>query len=191
MPRNGSHHLARRPRCGVGPANGAAIKVDIERDEAIAQQFNVQTVPSVIALRRGIVVDRIAGARPTEALMQWLQGLGRGETEATRLESARRSPSSMRCVQPRWRCRRALTWMRWPSRPPAPSGRRQRGKRPATAEPSTDARAAQSTCPLHDFALRPGPESARGGAIASARRTGKEPLMPPSRDWTQPSNDEK
>lgn len=66
--------------------NAIAIKVDLDEEETAARYFDVQAVPTVIALRRGTVADRMSGVRPPEELLRWLQGIGRGETEDVRLE---------------------------------------------------------------------------------------------------------
>jgi thioredoxin 1 len=64
-----------------------AAQIDIDRDESTAERYGVKAVPTVIALRGGQEVDRFTGARSTDKLLEWLDGLSRGESEIDRLKA--------------------------------------------------------------------------------------------------------
>jgi thiol-disulfide isomerase/thioredoxin len=66
--------------------NAIAIQVDIDTQPALATRFGVLAVPTVIALRDGVEVDRASGARPPDAFLGWLDGVLRGESELARLQ---------------------------------------------------------------------------------------------------------
>lgn len=50
-------------------------KVDVDRNQALASQFGVQGIPTVIAFRDGAPVSRFTGAIPEAALRDWLDGI--------------------------------------------------------------------------------------------------------------------
>ncbi|MDR3424626.1 MAG: tetratricopeptide repeat protein [Alphaproteobacteria bacterium] len=59
-------------------ASGGAVrlaKVDIDKNQAIAQQMGVQSVPSVYAFYQGRPVDAFAGALPEAQIKAWLDQL--------------------------------------------------------------------------------------------------------------------
>ncbi|MDE1901692.1 MAG: thioredoxin [Alphaproteobacteria bacterium] len=68
-------------------------KVDVDRNQPIAQQMGVQSVPSVFAFAGGRPVDGFAGALPEPQIRAWLDplvknaGLG-GDDEKAGIESA-------------------------------------------------------------------------------------------------------
>ncbi len=49
------------------------IKVDVDRNQAAAQQFRVQSIPTLILFQRGQPVWRQAGVVPASQLSQVLQ----------------------------------------------------------------------------------------------------------------------
>lgn len=51
------------------------VKVDVDRNQALALQFGVQGIPTVIGFRDGQPVARFTGALPEESVRQWLRGL--------------------------------------------------------------------------------------------------------------------
>jgi thiol-disulfide isomerase/thioredoxin len=67
-----------------------AAQIDIDRDESTADRYGVKAVPTVIALRGGQEVDRFTGARSADKLLEWLDGLSRGESEIDRLKASAR-----------------------------------------------------------------------------------------------------
>lgn len=50
-------------------------KVDVDHNQALASQFGVQGIPTVIAFRDGAPVSRFTGAIPEAALRDWLDGI--------------------------------------------------------------------------------------------------------------------
>ncbi|QJX47763.1 thioredoxin [Hymenobacter taeanensis] len=51
------------------------IKVDVDRNQAAAQQFRVQSIPTLILFHKGQPVWRQAGVVPAHQLSQVLQGV--------------------------------------------------------------------------------------------------------------------
>jgi thioredoxin 2 len=49
------------------------VKVDIDRSPALAQRFQVQSVPTLLVMRNGEVVARQSGAAPLPVLSTWVQ----------------------------------------------------------------------------------------------------------------------
>ncbi|MEV6228155.1 thioredoxin [Saccharopolyspora shandongensis] len=58
-------------------SNGAWVlaKVDVDANPRIAQLFQVQSVPTVIAIAGGQPVDAFAGAQPEPQIRQWIDSL--------------------------------------------------------------------------------------------------------------------
>jgi thioredoxin 2 len=48
------------------------VKVDVDKAPAIAQQFAIQAVPTLLVLNNHEVLGRQAGAAPVAALRKWL-----------------------------------------------------------------------------------------------------------------------
>jgi len=44
------------------------IKVDVDRNQGLARRFDAQSIPTMVVMRDGVVVDRIVGAMPKEQL---------------------------------------------------------------------------------------------------------------------------
>lgn len=54
------------------------VKVNVDEAPQVSQRFQVQSIPTLVVLERGQVVDRQIGAAPEQALVQWLdQALAR------------------------------------------------------------------------------------------------------------------
>jgi putative thioredoxin len=51
------------------------VKVDVDRNPALASQFGVQGIPTVLAFRDGQPVARFTGALPEDAVRQWVSDL--------------------------------------------------------------------------------------------------------------------
>jgi thioredoxin 1 len=49
------------------------IKIDIDRNPAVAQQFQIQGVPTLILFRKGQIKWRQSGVVPAKALVQAIQ----------------------------------------------------------------------------------------------------------------------
>lgn len=56
--------------------NATIIKIDVDRNPAIAQHFQVQGVPTLMIFQRGLVKWRQSGVVPAKHLKQVLDGLG-------------------------------------------------------------------------------------------------------------------
>lgn len=48
-------------------------KVNTEAEPALAQRFNIRSIPTLIVFRQGKEVERFSGAIPSNALVQWVQ----------------------------------------------------------------------------------------------------------------------
>lgn len=57
------------------------VKVDVDRNQALAQQFGVQSIPYVMAFKGGVPVNQFTGALPEQAVRSWLDTLVPGELE--------------------------------------------------------------------------------------------------------------
>jgi thioredoxin 1 len=51
------------------------VKVDIDRDPQLANQYNVQSVPTLAFIKGGKLVDQILGAVPKSAIMAKIDAL--------------------------------------------------------------------------------------------------------------------
>ncbi|MET0934539.1 MAG: thioredoxin TrxC [Luteibacter sp.] len=53
-------------------------KLDTEAVPAIASRYEIRSIPSMLMIHKGRLVDRTAGAMPTSAIVQWIgQALAR------------------------------------------------------------------------------------------------------------------
>ena len=61
----------------VAATDGKVVlaKVDVDANPAVAQAFQVQSIPAVYALRDGKVVDGFVGAQPEQAVAAWVDSL--------------------------------------------------------------------------------------------------------------------
>jgi putative thioredoxin len=57
------------------------VKVDVDRNPALAAQFGVQGIPTVLAFRDGRPAARFTGAIPEAAVRQWVQQILPTETD--------------------------------------------------------------------------------------------------------------
>ncbi|MDD3126066.1 MAG: thioredoxin family protein [Candidatus Izemoplasmatales bacterium] len=51
---------------------GEIIEVDVDTHKHLVNQFRIQGVPTLIILKEGIVIDRIAGSYDYETLLAWI-----------------------------------------------------------------------------------------------------------------------
>lgn len=51
------------------------VKVDTERAQQSASQFNIRSIPTLIVFKNGKLVTQQAGALPYQSLMQWLNSV--------------------------------------------------------------------------------------------------------------------
>jgi putative thioredoxin len=89
------------PWCGpcraLGPLLGQAAreaagkfilaKVDIDRSPQVAGAFGVASIPTVIALRGGQVIDSFVGVLPERQLRAWLEGIQPSQAELLESEA--------------------------------------------------------------------------------------------------------
>jgi len=47
-------------------------KIDTEAEQALAARFAIQSIPSLVLVEKGKTIARTAGARPENALLQWI-----------------------------------------------------------------------------------------------------------------------
>ena len=47
-------------------------KVNVDEEMALASQFQVMSIPTLVVLRNGQVVNRVVGARPKDAIVSLL-----------------------------------------------------------------------------------------------------------------------
>ncbi len=59
------------------------VKVDIDQNPGIAQAFEVQSIPLVVALKDGQPIDGFLGAQPEQAVREFVQRLLPSEQEQT------------------------------------------------------------------------------------------------------------
>src|ERR1700683_4286725 len=71
----------------VADTGGAVelAKVNVDDNPAVAQAFQVQSIPAVFALRDGQVVDQFIGAVPEAQITAFVQGLAPAPSEADTL----------------------------------------------------------------------------------------------------------
>lgn len=55
------------------PLQARLLKVNTEESPALAQQYHIEGIPTLIAFKDGKEVDRISGALPEEQLLQWIK----------------------------------------------------------------------------------------------------------------------
>jgi thioredoxin 2 len=48
------------------------VKVDVDHAPGVARRFGAQSIPTLVVLHRGAVVDRRVGALPVDALVDWV-----------------------------------------------------------------------------------------------------------------------
>jgi len=55
-------------------ANGSfdLVKIDVDSNQELAEKFDVQSIPTVIAFRDGVVAERFTGVYPEAALRTWI-----------------------------------------------------------------------------------------------------------------------
>lgn len=51
------------------------VKVDVDANQELAQQYGVQSIPTVVAIKDGKEVDRFMGALPEQQVVEFIQGI--------------------------------------------------------------------------------------------------------------------
>jgi hypothetical protein len=73
-----------------------AVQIDVDEEKEVSRDLRIRSMPTVLAFRGGVELDRVVGLRKPNDLLSWLQGVQRGETQ---LDQARRiaeaSPDDM------------------------------------------------------------------------------------------------
>lgn len=77
--------------------HAVAFQFDVDEDEALAKELAIQAMPTLIAFKGGEPFDRVVGLQQPKKLLEWLEGLLRGETAASRAEArVKNGKASMR-----------------------------------------------------------------------------------------------
>jgi thiol-disulfide isomerase/thioredoxin len=75
---------------------GLAIQFDVDEQKELAKKLAVRAMPTVIAFRDGVEMDRIMGLRAPAAFAAWLDALARGETSVdVARKAAREDPANV------------------------------------------------------------------------------------------------
>lgn len=73
-------------------------KVDVDREQGLAQQFGVQGIPAVHAFRDGQVVDRFTGAVPKAQIEAFLDRIAPSATDRALTLAAAQDPAAARAT---------------------------------------------------------------------------------------------
>ncbi len=66
----------------VGWLNEKAVALQLDVDtDAVAKEFDIRAMPTVVAIKNDRELDRIVGYRAPQQLLAWLDGLEQGKTE--------------------------------------------------------------------------------------------------------------
>jgi thiol-disulfide isomerase/thioredoxin len=65
-----------------------AVQIDVDEEKEVATLLGIRSMPTVVAFRGGVELDRVVGLKKPEELVSWLAGVLRGET---RVDQVRRS----------------------------------------------------------------------------------------------------
>lgn len=60
--------------------NAIALQFDVDKDKALAEQFKIEAMPTVIILKDGREFDRSVGYQKPAQLLAWLDAVQRGQT---------------------------------------------------------------------------------------------------------------
>jgi thioredoxin-like negative regulator of GroEL len=71
--------------------NAVAVQIDVDEEKEVARALGIRSMPTVIAFRGGVEVDRVVGLKNPGDLLSWLRGVQRGETN---LDHVRRAAES-------------------------------------------------------------------------------------------------
>jgi len=85
----------------VADTEGAVelVKVNVDDNPAVAQAFNVQSIPAVFAISEGQVVDQFIGALPEAQITAFVQKLAPAPSEADTLAAAGDEASLRRALE--------------------------------------------------------------------------------------------
>ena len=52
------------------------VKIDIDKEPALTNQYDIQTVPTLVFIKGGKMVDQIVGVMPKPVIMEKVRALG-------------------------------------------------------------------------------------------------------------------
>jgi hypothetical protein len=64
-----------------------AIQVDVDAEPAVAKQLEIRAMPTVVAVKEGVEVDRAVGLKRPAEMLSWLDGVMCGETSLDKLQA--------------------------------------------------------------------------------------------------------
>ena len=70
-------------------------KVDTEAEQGLASEFQIRSIPTLMAFRDGILVFRQAGALPKESLQSLISQVGALDMDAVRAELAEKKSAQV------------------------------------------------------------------------------------------------
>ncbi len=53
---------------------GAVVQVNTQDNPRLADRFQVQSIPTLLIIRRGRIIDTLSGTRPLPAIISWFRG---------------------------------------------------------------------------------------------------------------------
>ncbi|MBL8922774.1 MAG: thioredoxin family protein [Myxococcaceae bacterium] len=65
-----------------------AVQLDVDQHDALSKRFDVRAMPTLVLLRGDELLDRVTGARPAAALLDWLEAARGGRKEVDLLRDA-------------------------------------------------------------------------------------------------------
>lgn len=89
---------------------GLVFKIDVDDERALSRKYGVRAMPTMIAVRDGEVFDRVVGGRSADQMIEWFEGVRRGEraVDAQRRRLEEREKPGEHDVQGRYRLAQSL-----------------------------------------------------------------------------------
>jgi len=78
-------------------------KVDVDRNPRLAQYFRAQSIPMVVALWKGQLVDQFTGALPAQQVKRWIEALLNHAGVAIPEDEANAVPTDAGAAEAHWR----------------------------------------------------------------------------------------
>jgi putative thioredoxin len=85
------------------PGQFLLVKIDVDQQPRLAQEFGVRSIPHVFALRNGQLVDQFQGALPEEQLRQWLAQFQPSPAELLLLEARKLEQEDVAAAEAKYR----------------------------------------------------------------------------------------
>jgi thioredoxin 1 len=77
--------------------NAVAVQIDVDEEKKAAASLGIRAMPTVVAFRDGMEVDRVVGLKKPDELLAWLASVKRGETSLDQVRrAAQANPKDMR-----------------------------------------------------------------------------------------------